>query len=230
MTKKAKTILLTLIIASSALYSQDEVKQYSTENIEQFQFNRGLKEGLEKGYKQGYKDALEFAKRQLRLYRKQIEAMEAGKYLKEYDKKITDPAIYQVREGNTIKVLVRGCKIARPLTPDEIIELPMYPVDAHGSSKFKFYNMDATGNSNIFDDTTFTNSSDIVARDGNGFYSTRPQDPYTNNATYLYIKNTQANRKKLEILNRNYTIEDGRIKVTFNTKEDRRDFINRFRY
>jgi len=229
MIKKAKTALLTLIITSSALYSQEQVRHYSTENIEQFQFSRGLKEGLEKGYKQGYRDALEFSKRQLRLYRKQIEAMEAGKYLKEYDRKITNPAIYQVREGNTVKVLVRGCKIARPLTPDEIIELPMYPVDAQGSSKFKYYNMDETGNSNIFDKTTFTNSSDIVARDGNGFYSTRPQDPYANNATYLYISNTQANRKKLELLNRDYTIEDGRIKITFNTQEDKSHFINRFK-
>jgi hypothetical protein len=222
-----KKIKLSVLVILAVTTLSAEVKQYSTEHIEQFEYNRGLKHGMEKGYKTGYKDALEFAKRQLRLYGKTIQALEAGKYLKEYDKKITNPAIYQENQGGSVRVIVRGCRIAKPLTPDDIIELPIFPVDASGSSQFKFFNMDATSNSNIFDSGTYTNSSDVVARDGNGFYSSRPLDPYTNNASFMYLGNTQSNRKQLELLNRAYTIEDNKIKITFKYKQDRENFIER---
>lgn len=223
-----KLIILGMLAITSTAIAQ-EAKQYNTEHIEQFEYKRGLKEGLEQGYKKGYKDALEFAKRQLRLYGKTIEAYEAGKYLKRYDKKISNPAIYQENQGGSIRVIVRGCRIVKPLTPDDIIELPMYPVDANGVSKFNFYNVDETSNKNIFDDSTYTNSSDIVARDGNGFYSSRPLNPYTNNSSYIYLENTESTRKQLSLLNRGFAVEDNKIKIIFKNQEDRKNFMKRIK-
>ncbi len=224
---KKKIIVLGAIVTATIVMAQEEPKQYNTEHIEQFEYKRGLKAGLEQGYKKGYKDALEFAKRQLRLYSKTIKAYEAGKYLKQYDKKISDPAVYQENQGGSVRVIVRGCRIVKPLTPDDIIELPMYPVDANGVAKFNFYNVDGTSNKNIFDNGTFTDSSDIVARDGNGFYASRPLDPYTNNASYIFLRNTASTRNQLSLLNREYTVEDNKIKVVFRNQEDRNNFMKR---
>jgi len=222
--------LALLVMTTAAQAETSRAREYNTEHIEQFEYKRGLRDGLEKGYKKGYRDALEFAKRQLRLYAKTIKALEAGKYLKEYDKKISNPAIYQENQGGVVKVIVRGCRIVRPLTPDDILELPIYPVDASGSAKFNFYNMDETSNKNIFDDGTYTDSSDVIARDGNGFYASRPLNPYTNTSSYMYMRNTQSNRKMLELLNRPYTIEDNRIKIVFRNQEDRENFIQRLEH
>ena len=215
-----------LVISLLGVSLHAEVKEYNTEHIEQFQYQQGFKDGARKAYKEGYRDALRFAKKQLRLWAKTIKAYEAGKYLKEYDKKITNPAIYQSKQGNTVKVIVRGCRIERQLSPDEILELPMYPIDTTGNGKFDYTNMDAS-DVNIFDKDTFTNSGDIVARDGDGFYSSRPTNPFTNNASFLYFPNTEQNRKKLTVLNYNYTIEDNKIKVIFRSKEERQFFIQK---
>ena len=227
MKTKKQIIALALMSIASLTMADSKSNLYNTQNLRQFEYNRGLKVGLEQGYKKGYRDAIQFAKRQIRLYGDTIKAYEAGKYLKEYDHKISDPAVYQINQGGNVRVIVRGCRIVKPLTPSEIIDLPQYPVDASGAAKFKYYNMDATSNSNPFSNGTFTNSSNVVARDGNGFYASRPLNPYSNNASYIFLKNTALTRQKLSLFNVNYTTDGNKIKVVFANQRDRAQFMQR---
>ena len=219
-----KRVLLTaLTLTAVTAFAGNDVKHYNTDNIEQFQYQKGLREGIERGYKEGYRDALEFAKKQLRLYKKKIEALEAGKYLKEYSGKITNPEVYQLKNGDSVKVIVRGCRIEKPLSPDEIIDLPILYGITDTTLKTHYENKP-------YNSSTFhTDTSDIVGRDGNGFYSNRPLDPYTDHASYIYIRNTSRNRAKLELLNRDFTVEDNRLKIKFYNEKDRKDFLKRFK-
>lgn len=221
--KKAAVILLSI----TALLA-DEPKQYNTEHIEQFEYNRGFKQGIERGYKSGYADAIVFAKKQLRLYAKKIKALEAGKYLKEYDKKITNPAIYQTKQGNNINIIVRGCRIEKPLTPDEILELPLYPIDTSTNGQFSYSNADES-NVNIFDNTR-SDSSDVLIRDGNGFFGSRPKSSFVNTDSFFYIENSAKNRKHLNTLNYSYAIENNRIKIVFKNSVEREAFIKNMGY
>lgn len=223
-------ILLALSLATiSSIASDKEIKTYNSEHLEQFFYKKGLRDGAEKGYKDGYRDAIRFAKKQLRLWGTKIRSLESGKYLKEYEGKITNPEIYQIKSGNEIKVIVRGCRIEKQLTPDEIIDLPIYPIDANGNYRFKYYNIDETARS-PFDDTIHTNSADVIGRDGNGFYSNRPTNPYTNNASYYYLDNNRAIRKKLDILNYTYAIENNRLKVIFSSEDEKNKFLEKMGY
>ena len=215
--------LLIICLVATLLYAADGVKEYDTEHIKQFYFNKGLREGAEKAYASGYKDGLLFAKKQMRLWATKIKANESGKYLK---KKITNPEIYQIKKGNEIKIIVRGCRIEKPLTPDEIIDLPHYPIDANGNSSFSYYNIDESAKSPLSQDT-IVNSADVMGRDGNGFYSNRPSQPYLNNSSYFYLNNSRAMRKKLDVLNYTYAIEDNKIKVIFSSEEEKDTFLNK---
>lgn len=216
-----------LFFAVGLLAQETDVKNYNTEHIQQFYYKKGLRDGAEKGYKNGYRDALRASKKQLRLWATKIMALESGKYLKEYAGKITNPEIYQIKNGNEIKVVVKGCKIEKPLTPDEIIDLPQYPIDANGNYKFKYYNIDETASSPLEDGNNITNSADVVGRDGNGFYSNRPSSPYANKASYYYLPNSRSMRKKLDVLNYSYAIEDNKIKVIFNSEKEKNSFLNK---
>jgi len=223
-----KNILIIIVLLGINLVAKDSedknVRNYNSEHLEQFFYKKGLKDGAEKGYKDGYRDGIRLAKKQLRLWSTKIKALEEGKYLKEYRGKITNPAVYQIKSGNEIKVIVRGCRIDKQLTADEIIDLPHYPIDGNGNKSFKYYNIDETALS-PFDDTIATNSADIIERDGNGFNAGRPSNPYTNNSSYYYLENSRAMRKKLDVLNYSYAIEDDKLKVIFDSKKEKDSFL-----
>jgi hypothetical protein len=231
-TKLSLAFLLSGLLAGTAFAVDEEsIKNYNTEHLNQFYYTKGFKEGVENGYKEGYKEALEFSKKQLRLYKDKIKALESGKYLKEHSGKITNPEIYQVKNGDTIKVIVRGCRIEKQLTPDEIIDLPHYPIDANCNNKFEYHNVEGE-NKPIFNSDLkgVTNSVDVMGRDGNGFYSDRASNPYTNENSYYYLENTSTLRKQLDVLNYTYAIEDNKIKVIFGNENERKSFLENMGY
>lgn len=228
-----KRIWSTIAVAfmlSSVAVADEEVKQYNTEHLEQFFYTKGLRDGIEKGYKQGYEEALAFAKKQMRLYSDKIKALEAGKYLKEYGGKITNPEVYQVKNGNSVNVIVRGCRIEKQLSPDEIIDLPHYPIDANCNNTFKYHNVEGDTNPIFNTNVNTGNSADVLSRDGNGFYSQRSSNPYSNNNSYYYLDNTSTLRNQLDILNYTYTIEDNKIKVIFSNENERSTFLKNMGY
>lgn len=218
-----------LMANGTTAQTQDGVKNYNTEHVEQFFYKKGMVDGTKLGYKQGYAEALEFAKKQLRLYAQKIKAYESGKYLKEHEGKITNPEIYQIKNGNEIKVIVRGCRIEKQLTPDEIINLPHYPIDGVGNPSFSYTNMDES-NAPLFGESIPTDSADIIARDGNGFYGDRGSNPYLNDGSYYYLENSQAMRKQLSVLNYTYAIEDNKIKVIFSNENEKKSFMEKMGY
>ena len=190
--KKTLLVLISTFLLSTTSYSND--KSFDASGMLDMYYKKGLEAGAKSGYEKGYKDALELAKKRLRLYSDKVKANESGKYLKEYGGKITNPEIYQIRDGNSINVIVKGCKIEKQLTPDEIIDLELFPIDGD-DMKFKYYNMQKD-NISLFDEqnpTSFggnvTNSVDVFDNDNMGYMKDRPS-LNNSNTKYIYLPNS----------------------------------------
>lgn len=197
-------------------------KSFDASGLLDMYYKKGLEQGAKDGYQKGYEDALELAKKRLRLYADKIKANESGKYLKEYGGKITNPEIYQLRDGNSINVIVKGCKIEKQLTPDEIIDLELFPIDGD-DMKFKYYNM-TNNNVALFNEqnpaNSITNSMDIFENDNDGFFKERPS-LNNSNKKYLYLPNSSNLRTKLSNLNYTYTIENNKIKLIYGSEREK---------
>lgn len=221
-----KTILFGfLILIGFVTNSFSDDKAYDASGMLDMYYKKGLEVGAKNGYEKGYKDGLELAKKRLRLYSDKIKANESGKYLKEYGGKITNPEIYQIKDGNSINVIVKGCKIEKQLTPDEIIDLELFPIDGD-DMKFKYYNM-TKDNISLFDEqnpTSFsggvTNSVDVFENDNMGYMRDRPSLS-NSNTKYVYLPNSNNLRTKLTNLNYTYSIENDRIKVIYGSEREK---------
>ncbi len=217
--------LLFSIVFATISFSND--KAYDSSGMLDMYYKKGLESGAKNGYDKGYKDGIELAKKRLRLYSDKIKANESGKYLKEYGGKITNPEIYQIKDGNSINVIVKGCKIEKQLTPDEIIDLELFPIDGD-DMKFKYYNMNKD-NIALFDEqnpTSYggssgvTNSVDVFENDNMGYMKNRPS-LNNSNTKYMYLPNSNNLRTKLTNLNYTYSIENDRIKVIYGSEREK---------
>lgn len=221
-----KNILISafLFFGTTTLLVANE-KAYDSSGLLDMYYKKGLEAGAKSGYEKGYEDGLELAKKRLRLYSDKVKANESGKYLKEYGGKITNPEIYQIKDGNSINVIVRGCKIEKQLTPDEIIDLELFPIDGD-DMKFKYYNM-TKDNVSLFDEqnpTSFgggvTNSVDVFDNDKMGYMKDRPS-LNNSNTHYLYLPNSNNLRTKLTNLNYTYSIENDKIKIIYGSEREK---------
>jgi len=222
-----KTFLALLITFFFSTNSFSEEKSYDASGMLDMYYKKGLEAGAKSGYKKGFTDGLELAKKRVRLYADKIKANESGKYLKEYGGKVTNPEIYQIRDGNSINVVVKGCKIEKQLTPDEIIDLELYPIDGD-EMKFKYYNMNKD-NVALFDEQNptsmnssggVTNSVDVFENDNMGYMRDRPS-LNNSNTKYIYLPNSNNLRTKLTNLNYTYTIENDKIKVIYGSEREK---------
>lgn len=213
-----KKILLLSMLGTTLMFAEE--KSYDATGMLDLYYKKGLKAGAEEGYQKGFQQGLELAKKRIRLYEKKIKANENGKYLKEYGGKITNPEIYQIRDGSSISVIVKGCKIEKQLTPDEIIDLELYPMDGDNKN-FKYYNMNKN-NVALFDEQnpTVTDSADIFSNDNMSYKKERPSlnDKATN---YVYLPNSSVLREKLTNLNYSFAIEGNRVKVVYSSERER---------
>ncbi|KAB7891292.1 hypothetical protein [Poseidonibacter ostreae] len=211
--KLKRIIFLSSLIGATTFLLASE-KSFDASGMLDLYYKKGLKAGASEGYQRGFEQGLELAKKRIRLYAQKIKANENGKYLKEYGGKITNPEIYQIRDGSNISVIVKGCKIEKQLTPDEIIDLELYPMDGD-NKKFKYYNVDKN-NTSLFDEQnpTVSNSADIFSNDNMGYKKSRPS---VNNdkSDYIYLPNSSNLRAKLTNLNYSFAIENDRIKVIY---------------
>jgi hypothetical protein len=94
---------------------------------EEFFYQKGYNEGFERGkqigYLEGYRQAMKDFKAILKVYKKDLMALEAGKYLSEEDR-ITYPRIVKIPKpdgGFEIKII--GCKIEDLRNLDDITKL-----------------------------------------------------------------------------------------------------------
>lgn len=98
---------------------------------EQFFYDQGYKDGYEEGYRKGYEEAkqraYEYYKKLIELYKADLQALEAGKYL---DRKnlITYPRVYRVlKKDGSVEIRVSGCRIEdlRDLEKLEVYSIPL---------------------------------------------------------------------------------------------------------
>jgi hypothetical protein len=86
-------------------------------------YNEGFARGKQLGYMEGYKQAMKDVKKILEVYKKDLQALEAGKYLVEEDR-ITYPRIVKIPKpdgGFEIKII--GCRIEDLRNLDDITKL-----------------------------------------------------------------------------------------------------------
>lgn len=236
-TNGKKTVAAMAIIFMSVAAMASQVKKFDTQYLEEFNYTRGYKAGAKDGYALGYKQAIEFAERQLRLYKTKIEAYENGKYLKNYEGIITAPAVYQKVTKNGVQIIVEGCKISKPLTPDEILTSPIYPIDATRVRHFdargagtatlaSFPNM-GSGSTPLYqpNNSSGANSFNVLnSSGGNGYFSQRPSS-HISKLSYYYLPNTKRVRQELDSGNYTYTISQGRVKIIFQSKAEKNKFL-----
>lgn len=99
--------------------------QMVMDSPEAFFYNMGYKKGYEigkkQGYVEGYRRALEDVKKVLKLYKADIEALEAGKYLYK-EKLVTYPRVFRLKDREGYRIVVRGCQIEDVRSLDQIFE------------------------------------------------------------------------------------------------------------
>lgn len=227
--KYSKIFISSLFVFSSTLAfaeNNPKINSYDIQPLLEMHYKKGLKDGAEKAYKEGYINGLEFSKKRLRLYSQKIKAYESGKYLKEYAGKISNPEIYQTKVNDGVKVIVNGCKIEKELTPDEIIDLVHFPMDANEKDKIS-YESENNLYMPIFDNYGVTNSVDIISRDKDGFNESRPSSPFEQKPSYLHLPNNRHTINKLNSLNYTYAIDGDNIKVIFSSEREKEALIQK---
>lgn len=118
-------LMITFLLGMKLAYADPTPKEIlENKELESFFYNKGYNDGLRDGVKKGAKKAFEKATRTMGKYEKKIKAMEMGKYLFK-KQKITPPRLYQVQKADgSISVVVKGCKLEKQLSPNEILMLP----------------------------------------------------------------------------------------------------------
>lgn len=222
---------VSLILAGSlALHAGTELKndlsKMDLEDSQHFFYEKGYKDGVKEGYDKGYADALAYAKQRLRRYAKKIEAIENGKYLVGIGK-ISPPEVYQVQDGDSIKVNIMGCRIEKPLSPDEIIGLPSAP---EGSSVMTSGSgSDKPDVRTAEEDEVFkTNAVSITAHDRSIFSGNAHGIAADKGQHYYFVPNNRYYRQKLDQMGYVYAVKNSKLKVLFPSKRDMDDFKRTF--
>lgn len=223
MKKSNKLIFLVLMISSLNANSQIDSTNISP-MLEEY-YKKGLKIGAEKAYKEGYIKGLMYADKKIRLWATKMKGNESGKYLKEYAGKIGSPNLYQTKHssGEGVSVVVKGCVIEKQLTPDEIIDLTPYPIDAIGNEKIDYINAPNASKEVGHDISNSVADLSNVS----SFEESRPNNPYSSKKSYLYLPKNKSIANKLNDLNYAYAVENNSIKVVFNSEREKNILANK---
>lgn len=223
-----KTTATLLIALAANLASADSTKLNTTKEIESFFYTKGYNDAKNKFYEKGYRDALKFAEKKLEEYRAKIKALEQGKYLLSKDK-ITYPEVYQTTDSKgNIKVVIGGCKIEKPLTPSDIVKLPVIDERVCGD-----YN--ALHGDEVHYVDSGKDSENEPSVSNSVFLSERPSvdlPKKTSDETkieYRYFPNTQFYRNLLEKAGVIYSIYGDKLKALFDSREEARRFCRLYR-
>jgi len=141
---KLKNTTLTLMIMATAFSTLNatpnspitnidtaNAKRLSPDELGNFFYNKGQISGRAEGEKIGFEKASKVFLRKLKKYAQKIKAYESGKKLYR-EEKITAPRIYQQKlPDGTVRVVVKGCKLHRQLSPEDIFNLPSLGNDYH---------------------------------------------------------------------------------------------------
>ena len=204
--KRSIAISALAIIAAVNLYAGD---------AEDFFNKRGYEKGYEKGYKKGIEKGLEIAKKVLKNYKENIRAYEIGKYLIER-RYLTYPQVWQVREGNSVRLVVTPARIEKELNIDELF-------DRFGSDIPEYPKKDEQ----LPQDKEKLNSVYIADRDV-------PQDlpdsaSRDDRIVTMKVRKTYRNREILDRANLVYQDAGNYYKVMFFSSNEKRDFCRNFR-
>jgi len=225
-TKIIATATILCIGLSSALTAADSTKM-NTEELERFFYEKGYNDAKNKFYEKGYRDALKFAERKLNEYRAKIKALEQGKYLLKKDK-ITYPEVYQTTDSKgNIKVVIGGCKIERPLTPSDIIKLPV--IDQRVCEDYNPLHADvhyAVDGEKSVNEPSVSNSVFLSDR---GDLDLPKKTSDETKIVYKYFPNTQFYRNLLEKAGILYSIYGEKLKALFDSREEARKFCRLYR-
>lgn len=216
-------------LCASDVEKNTDLNTMNLEQIESFFYEKGFKEGIASGYKTGYSDALNYAQARLLKYKDKIEAIEYGKYLTQKGK-ISAPELYQVYdESGNVEISVMGCRIERPLSPDEIISLPTLAQQHYYNQNMRS-SMEYGGMKGkpIENGQLPNNSVDISLRD-QSLFSGEMKTPDKDKAVYYYyIENNNFYRNKLDKMNYIYSVKGDKIKVIFPTRDEMEAFKRTF--
>lgn len=176
---------------------------------EEFFYQKGYQEGYAKGKKEGfiegYKRALQDIKAILNLYKKDLQALEVGKYLSE-EQKITYPRIVKIQNPDgSFEIKVIGCRFENLRSLDDIPNLEVPIVSATEVQKYKEAKEDLVSIPKL---------------------SQEVKSAYNNPPKPIIVKVDKKYKNLLEKLNIPYEINDkGEIKAIFFKQKDYENFL-----
>lgn len=211
--------------ANAGTERKNDVNKMDLEETQSFFYEKGYKEGAAEGYEKGYAEAMEAARERLWKYSKRINAIENGKYLTGIGK-ISPPEVYQVQDGDSIRISIMGCKIEKPLSPDEILGLPTLDsgeidTKTNGEGGIETRTTDE-------EEALRTNAIGITAHDRNLFSGNMHGIAADKNRHYYFVPNNRYYRQKLDQMSYIYTVQDNKLKVLFPTQHDMDEFRRTF--
>jgi len=223
MRKKILAITAVMAISTASLSaSEDNLRQGDIRDIEKFFYNQGVKESYNEAYKVGYQTAMKDALMALNRYKTLIQAREAGKYISS-ENKVTMPEVYSVKTHNGLQIRIRGCRIEKELTAEDILRAPLVKASALGNGSFDPYEK-----SNMKKKSTVTNSVSAVEDDI--AKSEIPMLPgnETKRSKRVY-DNTATMRQILDKNNILYSVSDKNIIAVFSSNTSAEDFEKEYK-
>jgi len=226
-----KKIFFTVLLIATLAFSQEN-NTPNMKELETFFYNKGYNDAKNKFYEKGYRDGLMFAEAKIKEYRAKIKALEQGKYLLK-NKKITYPEVYQFTDKNgNIKVVVGGCKIEKPLTPQEIVTLPIIDKKVCQTVYGDIYSSihyvdDETMKDKTAKTPNVTNSIFLPNDNKSSIVPNKPSDE--KEIVYVFFPNTNFYKRLLDKSNILYTVYEDKIKALFNSKVEQRRFCRTYK-
>jgi hypothetical protein len=203
---------------------------YANPDADQFFYDKGFADGKKEGLRMGYAKAKKEMMKKLKRRVSSIKAMEAGKYLSRKHK-ITAPEIYQIRNPDgTLSIKVKGCRLEKELTLEEIVRLPNSPEGAWDNEAISSdTHMPAQVSSMSHGQTGVSNGVFVPGIDSSRHATPRLVSSATN-THYVYLPNTEFYIGILRMSDVVFTITNGgeRIKVRFDSNQQRENFLLRY--
>lgn len=115
---------LALVFLSSVLLISAENNYKDLTDMQNFYYQKGYNESAEKFYKLGYERAVRDLTNKLKIYKKNIDSYEAGKYFMSVNK-ITFPRVFKTRDKNNNYIIhIENPEIKEQLSLEDIFALP----------------------------------------------------------------------------------------------------------
>lgn len=215
---KKKLLFLTgLLIGVNAFAYQGNMNTKNLNGIANFYYKQGYQSGYKQGYDAGYAKALKYAEEKLNQYALKIKAYEAGKYLIA-TKKITYPEVFYLKQGNSIKIVIKNSQIANEIGADDILYLPEINLA-------NFENINRTANP---DNIKYQVTNSVSTQEINKNPEIPTLSKNTLGAYYLYMPNTETYKSILNKAGIVYAESGNRLKVIFQNKKNAKTFIKNF--